>query len=255
LPDHSQDLPADPASIVLVHGAWHGAWCWRRVMPLLRAAGVDTHAVTLTGVGERAHLMGPTIDLQTHIQDVVGLIEAEELTRVVLVGHSYAGMVITGVADRLQREHPGLLAHLVYLDAALPYPGDSWSSHHSDETRHARIAAAAPSGGLHFPPPDASVFGLSGADRDWVNRRQTPQPFRLYQQPLDFDAARVDALPRTFIDCTAPALPTIAPSRERVRREPGWRLIEMATGHDPMVSDPQGLAAHLLAIHRQAAAA
>lgn len=239
-------------AIVLVHGAWHGAWCWRRVLPLLRSAGVESHAVTLTGVGERAHLMSPTIDLQTHIQDVVGLIEAEELQRVVLVGHSYAGMVITGVADRLQRDQPGLLVHLVFLDAALPGPGDSWSSHHSMETQQARIAASQPSGGLSFPPPDAGLFGLSGADRDWVNRRQTPQPFRLYQQPLDFDAARVAAVPRTFIDCTQPALATIAPSRERVRSEPGWNVVEMATGHDPMVSEPAALSQILLDIQRRA---
>jgi pimeloyl-ACP methyl ester carboxylesterase len=241
-----------PTSIVLVHGAWHGAWCWSRVLPMLRRAWVDSHAVTLTGVGERAHLMAPTIDLHTHIQDVIGLIEAEELQRVVLVGHSYAGMVITGVADRLQANHPGLLAHLVYLDAALPYPGDSWSSHHSTETKQSRIVAAASSGGLGFPPPDASLFGLSGDDRDWVNRRQTPQPFKLYQQPLDFDAARVAAVPRTFIDCTQPALATIAPSRVRVRSEPGWNLVEMATGHDPMVSEPAALSQILLDIQRRA---
>lgn len=242
----------DPAktAIVLVHGAWHGAWCWSRVLPLLRSAGVDSHAVTLTGVGERAHLLSPTIDLNTHMQDVIGLIEAEELQRVVLVGHSYAGMVITGVADRLQLERPGLLAHLVYLDAALPYPGDSWSSHHSPETKQARIDAAQPSGGLSFPPPDAALFGLSGADRDWVNRRQTPQPFRLYQQALDFNAARVAAVPRTFIDCTEPALATIAPSRARVRSEPGWNVVEMATGHDPMVSEPAALSQILLDVQR-----
>lgn len=239
-------------SIVLVHGAWHGAWCWRRVLPLLRAAGAEAHAVTLTGLGERAHLMSPAIDLHTHVQDVMGLIEAEELARVVLVGHSYAGMVVTGVADRLLREKPGVLAHLVYLDAALPYPGDSWSSHHSEETKAARVAAAQPSGGLHFPPPDARLFGLDGADRDWVNRRQTPQPFKLYQQPLPFDGEAWAGVPRTFIDCTSPALATIAPSRERVRREPGWKLIEMATGHDPMVSEPAALAEHLLGIWRTA---
>lgn len=244
----------EKTAIVLVHGAWHGAWCWRRVLPLLRGAGVQSHAVTLTGVGERAHLLSPTIDLHTHIQDVIGLIETEELQRVVLVGHSYAGMVITGVADRLQREQAGLLVHLVYLDAALPRPGDSWSSAHSEDTRQARIAASQSSRGLSFPPPDSSLFGLSGADRDWVNRRQTPQPFRLYQQPLQFDAARVDAVPRTFIDCTQPALATIAPSRVRVRSEPGWNVVEMATGHDPMVSEPAALSQILLQIHRQACA-
>lgn len=248
---HAPDALAGTA-IVLVHGAWHGAWCWRRLLPLLRHAGVETHAVTLTGVGERAHLLGPAVDLHTHIQDVVGLIEAEELRRVVLVGHSYGGMVITGVADRLQRQRPGLLARLVYLDASVPRPGESWSSAHSPETRQARIDAAAASGGLSFPAPDASIFGLEGADRDWVNRRQTPQPFRLYQQPLEFDAARVACLPRTFIDCTRPALATIAASRVRVRQEPGWQVFELATGHDPMISAPRELAQLLLAQHHQA---
>jgi pimeloyl-ACP methyl ester carboxylesterase len=241
----NDSLPTTPA-FVLVHGAWHGAWCWRRVLPLLRAAGATAHAVTLTGLGERAHLLSPDIDLHTHIQDVMGLIDAEELQSVVLVGHSYAGMVVTGVADRLLRERPGALVHLVYLDAALPYPGDSWSSHHSAETRQARIDASRPSGGVSFPPPDAAIFGLTGADRDWVNRRQTPQPFRLYQQPLDFDGERVATVPRSFIDCTSPALATIAPSRQRVRSEPGWHVREMATGHDAMVSEPAGLVELLL---------
>src|SRR5690606_17888290 len=153
----------------------------------------------------RAHLMGPDIDLNTHIQDVVGLIEAEELQRVVLVGHSYGGIVITGVAHRLQQEYPGLLEKLVYLDAVVPEPGESWSSRHTPETQQARINAASASGGVSFPPPDASVFGLSGADRDWVNRRQTPQPIAVYQHALHFDEGRVEVLRRTFIDCTNPA--------------------------------------------------
>ena len=245
----ASDAWADTA-IVLVHGAWHGAWCWKRVLPLLRGAGIETHAVTLTGVGERAHLLSADVDLHTHIQDVVGLIEAEELRRVVLVGHSYGGMVITGVADRLERDQPGRLARLVYLDASVPSPGDSWSTPHPPETRQARIDAATASGGLSFPPPDATVFGLEGEDRVWVNRRQTPQPFRVYQQPLEFNAARVASLPRTFIDCNRPALPTIAAARKRVREEPGWQVFELATGHDPMVSEPEALASLLLAISR-----
>ncbi|MBE0587776.1 MAG: alpha/beta hydrolase [Hydrogenophaga sp.] len=247
------NAPASSAStaFVLVHGAWHGAWCWKRVLPLLRAAGAEAHAVTLTGVGERAHLMGPNIDLNTHIQDVIGLIEAEELQRVVLVGHSYGGIVITGVADRLQRERPGLLVHLVYLDAVTPHPGESWSSQHTPETRQARIDAAVPSAGVSFPPPDASVFGLTGEDRDWVNRRQKPQPLAVYLHVLDFDPSQVATLPRTFIDCTSPALPTIAEFRRRVRTEPGWQVFEMATGHDPMVSEPAALATLLLRVQAQ----
>lgn len=244
--------PRTHTAIVLVHGAWHGAWCWHRVLPLLRQAGVDSHAVTLTGVGERAHLLSPALGIETHVQDIIGLIEAEELQRVVLVGHSYAGNLITCVADRLQRSAPGLLRHLVYLDASVPNPGESWSSNHSPETVAQRVAAAQASGGLSFSPPDASVFGLSGADRDWVNRRQTPQPFRVYQEPLHFDPALVWAVPHSFIDCTRPALPTIDAARRRVRSEPGWTVHELATGHDPMVSAPRELAQLLLRIHHKA---
>ena len=235
---------------MLVHGAWHGGWCWSRVLPRLAAAGARAHAVTLTGVGERAHLLTPGVTLATHVQDVIGLIEAEELDRVVLVGHSYAGLVITGVADRLQRERPGALARLVYLDACVPEPGEAWSSTHTEETRRARREAAAATGGLSLPPPDAAVFGLTGADRDWVNRRQTPQPFAVYDEPLDFDADALARLPRWFIDCPEPALPTIDVARQRVRRAPGWQVTRLATGHDPMVSAPQALADELLDIAR-----
>lgn len=236
------------SSFVLVHGAWAGAWCWRRVLPLLRAAGHEAHAVTLTGVGDRAHLLRPDINLRTHLHDVLDLIAAEELDDVVLVGHSYGGVVITGVADALLQAglSAGRLRHLVYVDAVTPHPGESWSSQHAPDTIKARVQAAEARPDRAIPPPDASVFGLDGADRDWVNRRQTPQPLGVYQDPLDFDALRVAACPRTFIDCVEPALPTISVMRERVRREPGWRIAELHTGHHPMISTPQVLAGLLL---------
>ncbi|MBK9674630.1 MAG: alpha/beta hydrolase [Betaproteobacteria bacterium] len=230
------------SQFVLVPGAWHGAWCWQRVLPLLRATGHGAHAVTLTGVGDRAHLLDDRIRLQTHIDDVLAVVACEELTDVVLVGHSYAGMVITGAADALLRSSPTPLTHLVYVDAVTPYPGESWSSQHAAEIVAARVQAASATGGLALPPPDAGVFGLEGADRAWVNRRQTPHPFAVYRDPLHFDAARLAQVPRTFIDCTSPALATIAVMRERVRRDPGWRVVELATGHDPMVSAPADLA-------------
>ena len=236
-------------AFVLVHGAWHGGWCWRRVLPVLRAAGHVAHAVTLTGCGERAHLLAPGIRLATHVDDVLAVVACEELADVVLVGHSYAGMVITGAADRLLRDAPGTLAQLVYLDAVTPHAAESWSSQHPPETVAARVEAARAAGGVALPPPDAEVFGLAGADRDWVNRRLTPQPFGVYQDPLHFSPERVASVPRTFIDCTRPALPTIAVMRERVRREPGWRVVELPTGHDPMVSAPDELARVLLSCH------
>jgi pimeloyl-ACP methyl ester carboxylesterase len=243
-------MTAAPPQFVLVHGAWHGAWCWSRVLPRLRAAGRDAFAVTLTGVGERAHLLTRDIRVATHVADVVNVIVCEELTDVMLVGHSYGGMVITGVADRMEAEHPGVLRHIVYVDGSAPKPGESWSSPHEPEVVAARVAAAEASGGLAIPQPDASVFGLEGADRDWVNRRMTPQPFGLYRDPLHFDEARVARLPRTFIDCNRPAFPNIDVMRRRVRSEPGWNVIEIATGHDAMVSAPAALSDALLALDR-----
>ena len=234
------------AAFVLVHGAWHGAWCWARVLPALRAAGHSAHAVTLTGVGERAHLLSRDIDAVTHTDDVVNLTVCEELSEVVLVGHSYGGLVITLAADRLLARHPGVLKQLIYIDAMVPHPGESWSSHHAPELVASRLAQAAahPQGAL--PAPDAALYGLTGSDLAWVNRRQTPHPFGMYQQVLSFDGERVAQLPRTFIDCTSPAWPSIAPMRQRVRSEPGWRVRELGTGHDAMVSAPGPLTRMLL---------
>jgi pimeloyl-ACP methyl ester carboxylesterase len=231
--------------IVLVHGAWGGAWIWRRVLAPLRAAGHEVHAVTLTGDGERAHLRRPDVGLHTHVTDVVALIDAEELRDVVLVGHSYGGMVITGVAERLLARDRALLRRLIYVDAMVPLPGESWSSTHSPEVQAARTAQAE-AHDFALPPADPEAFGLAGADRDWLLRRQVAHPFGPYREPLPFDGERWAALPRSFVDCTTPALPTIAAARQRVREQPGWRRHELPTGHCPMVSLPDALVAVLL---------
>jgi pimeloyl-ACP methyl ester carboxylesterase len=234
------------ADFVLVHGAWHGAWCWRDVLPLLAAKGHHAHAVTLTGVGERVHLMSPAITLETLISDVVNAIEAEEMERPVLAVHSFAGMIGTAIADRM----PQRIAHLVYIDAVVPLPGESWSSTHTPATREARIAASQASRDYSFPPPDPSVYGLSGAQHEWVKRRQVPHPGHTYTATVDFDPGRVAGVPRTFVDCVSPPLATIDESRRRVR-DPAfwgapWRVVELATGHDPMVSAPGDLTRVLL---------
>ena len=228
------------ADFVLVHGAWHGAWCWKRILPGLWTAGHRAFAVCLTGTGERAHQLSPSITLSTHADDVAAVLEAEELERAVLVGHSYGGMVITAVADRCHER----IARLVYLDAVVPRPGESWSSTHAPATQAQRRRAIAENGAI--PPAAPSLFGLSGDDAAWVSRRQTPHPGGVYDAPLQFDAARVAALPRTFIDCTTPPLATIAVMRERVRQDPAFQVLEIASGHDPMVSAPQALLAALL---------
>lgn len=231
--------------IVLVHGAWGGAWIWRRVLAPLRAAGHEVHAVTLTGDGERAHQRTPDIGVATHAADVCALIEAEELSDLLLVGHSYGGMVITAASDALLQRQPGAVTGLVYVDAVVPLPGEAWGSLHTPEVQAQRRALAAQHGN-GLPPPDPEVFGLRGADRDWLLRRSVPHPFAGYGETVPFDGARWAALPRTYIDCTAPAYPTIAPYRLRVREQAGWTLHELATGHCPMVSEPQALVALLL---------
>ena len=269
-------------TIVLVHGAWGGAWVWRRLLAPLRAAGREVHAVTLTGDGERAHLRHAGIDLFMHINDVMGLIDAEELGDITLVGHSYGGQVITGVADRLlQRQAEAasasasttatatatasastaaanganitaraaarqpVLRQLVYIDAMVPVPGEGWGDLHPPQVVAARRAAAAAHDNA-LPPVDPLHFGIDGADRDWLLRRHVPHPFGAYQQALPFDGERWAAVPRCFVDCVQPAYATIAEARLRVRSQSGWRVVEMATGHFPMITMPHALTALLL---------
>jgi pimeloyl-ACP methyl ester carboxylesterase len=247
------------SAFVLVHGAWHGAWCWERVTPLLQAAGHTAHAVTLTGVGERAHLLpllGKSITLQTHIDDVLGLIAAQELDDIVLAVHSYGGMVGTGVADQIAAKLPQVrIRHICYIDAVVPEVGESWGSAHSAAVRGGRLSDAAAHPHYAISAPKASVWGLSDADAAWVQRRMTPQPATPYTDALQFDAQRVAIIPRTYLSCTAPASPTIDPMRARVVGSTLWggawlpnsRSINMATGHDAMVSAPQELVQLLLA--------
>ena len=231
------------AHYLLVHGAWGGAWYWRDTLAALTRVGHRAHAVTLTGLGERAHLLTPAIDLETHITDVLAALKAEEMARCILVVHSYAGMLGTALADR----RPERLGHLVYVDAMVPAPGESWASTHAPATRAQRLRDAAATPDFSLPPPDPAAFGLAGAAADWVRRRQVPHPGHTYEAPLHFDPRRVAALPRTFIDCTTPRLPTIDAMRQRVRDAafwdgawlPGSRVVEMATGHHPMISAPE----------------
>jgi pimeloyl-ACP methyl ester carboxylesterase len=230
------------ADFVLVAGAWHGAWCWKKVLPALWQAGHRAFAVPLCGVGERVHMYSASIRVATHVDDVAAVVEAEELNNAVLVGHSYAGVVITGVADRL----PDRVGRLVYVDATVPRSGESWSSGHDDKTLEQRRQAIKANEG-RIPPPDPSVFGLSGSDAEWAKRRMTAQPGGVYEDPLQFNEARIAQLPRTFIDCTQPALATIAAMRQRVRAERGWRVVEIPTGHDPMISAPDAFLKALLA--------
>jgi pimeloyl-ACP methyl ester carboxylesterase len=181
---------------------------------------------------------------------VINVIDVEELHDVILVVHSYAGMIGTAVADRMGKQ----LKHLVYVDAVLPKPGESWSSTHSAATQQQRLSAVHATTRFTIPPPDPEVFGLFADDHAWVKRRQTPQPGNTYWSPLEFDVNRVAAIPRTFVSCIQPALATIEPSRLRAKDPKFWegawlpnsRFIELKSGHDPMISEPAKLAKILL---------
>lgn len=229
---------------VLVHGAWHGGWCWRRVVPRLAAAGHRVLTATLTGLGERAHLLTPGTGLSTFAQDVMAVIEAEEAEDVVLVGHSFGGVVITMVADRMAER----IARLVYLDATVLRSGESaFSVLAPDIVAARRRAAAASPGGLTMPVPSAAAFGVSEpADAAWLMRRLTPHPLKSYEDVVALAHPFGHGLPKTYVACTAPDYAALAAVRARVRAEPGWDWRTLATGHDAMVTAPQALADLLL---------
>ena len=169
------------ATFVLVHGAWHGGWCWKRVRDILQRLGHEVFTPTLTGVGERAHLLDPKVDLETHINDVLHLIRWEELNDVVLCGHSYAGCVVSAVADRI----PERISHLVYLDAFVPETGKSLHDCLPEEQRALQLELCGQIGdGWKVPPIPAEVFNVNAADRAWVDRQCTPQPLATFQQPV-----------------------------------------------------------------------
>ena len=235
------------ATYVLVHGGAHGGWCYGPVARRLRAAGHEVHAPTLTGVGERAHLLSPAVDLDMHIEDVVAVLRWEDLRDVILVGHSYGGMVITGVADRaLDR-----VGHLVYLDAANPVGGESLADIAAPLMAAARRSARMVAGvevvldqGTE-PMPDYGV--TDPEDVAWLRARLTPHPYACFAQPLRLDhEAEVWKLPQTQIVCTS-TLATRDPARMSAAATAG-RVWDVDTGHDLMITEPDVVAGLLLRV-------
>lgn len=239
-PRHSEYL----TTFVLVHGAYHGGWCWRAVADILRAQGHTVFTPTLTGLGERAHLL-PFADLEAMIKDVVQLIEVEELRDVVLVGHSFSGVVISGVADRITDK----IQHLVYLDALVLTAGSAVLDDASKESleyyNSLRISNGG-SGGIPVPP--ASFFAVASDQEEPLARRLTPQPVESFFGKLQLNNPLGNGLPVTYIVCTDPYFSPTEPSRELAHTMPGWRFRDIAAGHDAMISAPRELAALLTAL-------
>ena len=224
------------ATFVLVHGAWHGAWCWRRVARLLARNGHDVFTPTLTGLAERSHLLTPAVDLDTHILDVVNEMKWRELNAVVLVGHSYAGMVISGVAERMEKS----ISSFVLLDAFFPESGQALVDLAPPPVRETFLAAAA-AGATTIPPRSAAIFNVNAADRAWVDAQCTPQPVKCGLQQVTLAGARERIATKSYIRASAyPSQPfDLALDKARAR---GWRSYDVASGHDVMLDAPERLA-------------
>jgi pimeloyl-ACP methyl ester carboxylesterase len=230
-------------TFLVAHGAWGAGYTWKKMHQPMQAAGHRLVTPTYTGLGERQHLADPSNDLETHIQDMLGVIKYEDLRDIVLIGHSYGGMVATGVADRAREK----IQHLIYLDAFVPRNGEALFDLIAPEGRQAMEANAKAGDGWRVPPnpipPDTSE-----ADVNWLSPRRVPQSIRCFNMPLHLNGGET-SLPRSYIYCTrtAPADP-FRPFATRARTEPGWRYYEMDASHSPHVTVPEVLTELLHAI-------
>lgn len=229
---------------VLVHGAWHGGWCWSRVVRELRAQGQEAFAPTLTGLGERTHLLHREIDLDLHIQDICGVLQYEGLQSVTLVGHSYGGMVITAVASQL----PHRVRQLVYVDAFVPDDDQCLFDLVPVARREAlRERAQAWGEGWKVPPPPVDRLGITtGPDRQWVEAKLAAQPLRTFEQPVKVDPEQLQGLPRAYLYCLNGMVDVFGRFADVARASRGWRYWELKAGHDVMIVDPEALATILM---------
>ena len=236
-------------TFVLAHGGWHGGWCWKRVADRLRSKGHTVYTPSFTGLGDRAHLLSKDITIDTFVEDLVQVIESEELTNIVLVGHSFGGVPISGVADRI----PDRIAHLVYLDSFVVESGKSVFSYLPQAEVEARIKAAEKAtNGLAVPVPEPlpQTWGLGkegDPDYDWVRRRLSPHPLRTFTTPLTLRAPVGNGLPLTYVHSTQPSYPFSDASRQLVRSWSGWRWVDLAAPHDSIITHPDDVVAVLLA--------
>jgi pimeloyl-ACP methyl ester carboxylesterase len=230
------------STYVLVHGAWHGSWCWKRVRKALQAHGHDVFTPTLTGVGERSHLLSREVNLETHIDDVVNLIRWEELSNIVLCGHSYGGAVVSGAADRV----PDRIGALIYLDAFVLEDGRSVHDELPPDHRDEQLEGARLHGeGWKVPPIPAAAFNVNAADAAWVDRQCTMQPLATFQQALRLSGGIDDVKNVAYILATGHDESPFMPSYERAKAR-GWKTLSLACGHDVMLDMPEELTVILL---------
>ena len=230
---------------VLVHGAYHGAWCWKKVATRLRAMDHTVYTPTLTGLGERAHLLRFRPSLDTFIEDVAQVIRYEELDDVILVGHSFGGSTVSGVADRM----PERLRHLVYLDALVLQNGQSCATLNPSRIEAYRQRARN-GDGIGVPPRDnARAYGITDPEMGrWLLTKLTPQPLQAYYDTLMLKHSLGNGVPASYIACTKPYFDGTAKAREFAKTVSGWNFVEIPTGHDAMLLIPDELSEMLAAM-------
>jgi pimeloyl-ACP methyl ester carboxylesterase len=228
-------------TFVLVHGAWHGGWCWRRVADHLRFNGHAVFTPTLTGLGERSHLLSADIDLDTHIADVVNVFKWERLNDVVLCGHSYGGFVISGVAEQIA---PAIRS-IVFLDAFVPENGDTIQKLTGPAIQDA-IRAALQRGDIAVPPRPSEAFGVNEADREWVDDLCVPQPIATFTSSIALSGARERIARKTYIRAKSYQNPSFDRAFAAVQSDTSWHCHQVPCGHDVMVDMPERLSELLL---------
>jgi pimeloyl-ACP methyl ester carboxylesterase len=230
-------------TFVLVHGAWAGSWCWRRVADRLRGDGHAVFTPTLTGLGERSHLLRPGIDLATHVADIVNVMRWERLSDVVLCGHSYGGFVISGVAE----EVPALIRSIVFLDAFVPENGDTIQKlTASVPAVQDAIRAASQRGDLGVSPRSAEAWGVNEADRQWVDDFCVQQPIGTFVSPIALSGARENIARKTYIRAKSYNNPIFDRAFAAPQSDPSWNCHQVLCGHFVMVDMPDRLTELLL---------
>lgn len=218
--------------VVLAHGAWSSAWAWKKVRPLMAASGHTFFTPTYTGLGERSHLASPSNDLETHIQDVLGVIESEELQDFVLIGHSYGGMVATGVADRAR----GRVNHLIYLDAFVPKDGQALIDL-VPEAQRQRMRESVRGGDGWRVAPNPTSSDTSPEDLAWVSRHRLPQSVKCFEQPLGLQGGL--NVPRSYIQCMRYAEQgPFGQFAKQAKADNSWRCYEIDASHSPNITAP-----------------
>ena len=225
------------ALFVVAHGAWSAGWAWQKMHPLMTAHGHRLVTPTMTGLGERSHLARPEIDLETHIADIANVLDYEDLRDVILIGHSYGGMVATGVADRAGER----VAKLVYLDAFVPRHGESAFDVLPPETRAQRAKAAAGHADSWRIPPGPMPPDTPDADVAWASPKRAPQPLKTFEQKIRLSGE--PKMSRYYIYCARnPPDDRFRVFFERAQAEKWAGVFSLDASHNPHITLPQGLA-------------